>query len=444
MRSEVHNDRGWSLTQQWWLVSILTTLSTLAYIDKNIAALMIGPIKGELQLTAPEVTIAIGGAFALANVLIIVPAGILADRADRRLTIWLAVLIWSVMTIACGLADGFAGLLMTRFGIGLAEGLLPPACYSLIRERIAVSRRARALGIFSMASLAGAGIAFLGGALLLGVLTHVSFLEEIPIFGSLSPWRATLVAIGIVGIPVSFLALTIRETVRKKVVDQAETPSLAATFREMGKHRTVFVLIGIYSVSNAMLGNSNALWTAPMAVARFDYLLSEIGAGIGLQLLILGPIGLFAAGYFIDRWDAATGRGTYKVALLVSVVLLLADVMTPLAQTRTQFWLWQSLMMLVSATYFVVTANLVSKLLPSDMTGRAIAFLLLLQGLIGIGLAPTLTAILIETVFSTFSQPIAMAMVSVNSVFGVTALIAAFLLYRQSGTWSTGTARKPT
>lgn len=430
MASQAMDTKAESPKAQWWLVAVLTWLSTLSYIDKNIVALMIAPIKSDLALSPTEVTIAIGSAFALANVLIVVPAGMLADRVDRRLIIWAAVTAWSIMTIACGAATGFWSLLLTRAGIGLAEGLLPPACYSLIRDRVSLSRRARALSIFSMGTLAGSGIAFLGGGLLLGFLSR-SEMPAIPFLENVPPWGETLMLIGLTGFPLSLLVFTLRDGQRSTSSVKRDLPGLAAIFREMGLHRKTLSLLAVFSIANAMMANSNALWTVPLVEGRFGFPPSYIGAGIGLQLLTLGPIGLFAAGFIIDKLEPKTGRGTQTVALVVSLLLLVAYIMTPLASTITEFWFWQCLMVPISGIYFVVTANLVSRLLPANVTGRVIAFFLLLQGLIGVGLAPTLTALAIETVFASSDQPIAVAMSVIHGLYAAIAVMAAIFLFRQ-------------
>ena len=194
----------------WWLVAVLTAVSTLAYIDKNIVALMIVPIRAELGLTPTQAAFALGSAFAVANLCVTIPAGWLADRGDRRMIIMLAMSAWSILTVTSAFSQGFFTLLLARAGVGLAEGLLPPACYSLIRQSVALDHRGRALSIFSMSALVGSGLAFLLGGFALAFLEGVD-ISALPLIGHLPTWGVTLFATGMLGIPVALLILSLTE-----------------------------------------------------------------------------------------------------------------------------------------------------------------------------------------------------------------------------------------
>jgi MFS family permease len=88
--------------RQWLLVAILTSVSMLAMIDKNLLQLMVDPIKADLGLSDVQISLILGAAFALANLAASLPAGWLADRGNRSLIIGSGVVIWSVATAASG------------------------------------------------------------------------------------------------------------------------------------------------------------------------------------------------------------------------------------------------------------------------------------------------------------------------------------------------------
>ncbi|ABQ68040.1 major facilitator superfamily MFS_1 [Rhizorhabdus wittichii RW1] len=421
--------------REWWLVGVLTVASMLAYIDKNIVSLMVVSIQKDLGLRPAQVTLALGTAFAIANILISIPAGWLADRVQRRSIVAVAILLWSAMAIACGNVTGFVTLLLARAGVGLAEGLLPPACYSMIGDGVSPQRRARALGVFSMSNLVGTGLAFLGGGLLLGLLGRVDY-SGLPLVGHLPPWGLALVITGALGFPLLLLVFLFREPKRHEAAgDQAaaspEPPSWSEVLRALAARRGMLVPLAIFSVAHAMLTNSVNLWIAPLLMGRFGLTPAQIGTLSGALLLTAGPIGLFVAGAVIDRLNRQGRHGAQLIALVVAAIMLPCAIFHGLAATQASFWFWQALLLLVATTYLLVTSSIVTRELPPAMVGRAIAIFLLLQGLLGVGLAPTLTALAIETVFAGDAQPIGHAMATMHGAYAAVALVAAIVMFRR-------------
>ena len=190
---------GLSARQQWGLVTTLTVVSMLAMIDKNLIQLMVDPIKADLGLTDVQISLLIGAAFAIANLAASLPAGWLADRTSRRMLIGSGVVIWSIAAAAGGLARSFGGFFAVRAAVGFGEGLIPPACYSLMRDGIDGSRRGRALAVYSMAITAGAGLALVVcGALIAAIVAQG--IDRVPLIRAIRPWQLTLMAIGIAGL----------------------------------------------------------------------------------------------------------------------------------------------------------------------------------------------------------------------------------------------------
>lgn len=413
--------------RQWWLVGVLTIASMLAYIDKNIVSLMVIAIQKDLELRPAQVTLALGTAFAIANILISIPAGWLADRVQRRWIVATAIMLWSVMAIACGNVVGFASLLLARAGVGLAEGLLPPACYSMIGEAVSPQRRARALGVFSMSNLVGTGLAFLGGGILLGLLSRIDT-SALPLVGHLPPWGLALVITGATGFPLVLLVFLFREPERRASASQRQ-PSWGEVMRALASQRGTLIPLAIFSVAHAMLTNSVNLWVAPLLIGRFGLAPAQIGMASGALLLTAGPIGLFAAGALIDRLNRKAGNGAQRVALIVAAIMLPCAILHGLAASQQVFWFWQAVLLLVATTYMLVTSSIITRELPPAMVGRAIAIFLLLQGLLGVGVAPTLTALAIETVFAGSSQPIGHAMALIHGLYAIIALGAAIALF---------------
>ncbi|MDH7799019.1 MULTISPECIES: MFS transporter [unclassified Beijerinckia] len=428
LQQEVKQDsRFLTPSRQWWLVICLTLFSTLAYIDKNIIVLMMHSIQTDLGLTFTQTTLAVGTAFAVANVLMVLPAGWMADHYSRRSVVAAAVALWSLMAILCGVASNFLTLFLVRAGVGLAEGLLPPSSYSLIRDGVSPSRHGRAFSVFGMSILVGTGLAFVVGGLLIGYVVTHDF-SGVPLIGHMKPWAIAIALVGLAGFPLALLAFTFPEPQRGASIKKSEV-SFNDIWRFIGKERAILIPLAGFSVAHAMLTNSLNLWVPPLLNLRFGLTPAQIGFPLGMLLLIAGPIGLLITGYFIDKFDATGRYGSAIIAVVVSVPLALLGIAHALVPTLNQFWVVQGSLLLFASAYLVVTSTVVARLAPSAMMGRLIAFYLVVQGVLGIGVAPTLTALTVEHVFVGTAQPIPTSMATVHGLYGLLGFVCAVLMY---------------
>lgn len=125
---------------------------------------------------------AIPAAVGIAGLIMTLPAGLIADRVDRRRFIAVVVASWSFIITGSALATGFAFFFVTRVILGFADSLEGAASASLLSDWYPPKARARVFGYQRMATFAGGPI----GALLGGVVGEtlgwrwVFFLMVIP------------------------------------------------------------------------------------------------------------------------------------------------------------------------------------------------------------------------------------------------------------------------
>ena len=100
-----------------WLVLLLLMLaSVVSFVDRQILAIVVEPIKSDLELSDAEVGW-LYGIFAVFYAIAAVPLGFLADRRSRKTIIAVGIGVWSLMTMACGLSkwSTVAGICTTAF-----------------------------------------------------------------------------------------------------------------------------------------------------------------------------------------------------------------------------------------------------------------------------------------------------------------------------------------
>ena len=87
----------------------------------------------------------------------------IADRANRRNLIAVALAIWSTFTALQGVAQNAWQLMVFRIGVGVGEAGCSPPSHSIIADYYPQNRRASALGIYSLGIPVGILFGFLVG-----------------------------------------------------------------------------------------------------------------------------------------------------------------------------------------------------------------------------------------------------------------------------------------
>ena len=133
-----------------YALGLLFVVYTVNHVDRQIMHILIEPVRLDLGLSDAQMSLLVGGAFALFYTLAGLPIARWADRGNRRNIIALALAIWSVMTVASGLARNFFTLMLARVGVGVGEAGCTPPAHSLISDYFPAERRATALSIYAL------------------------------------------------------------------------------------------------------------------------------------------------------------------------------------------------------------------------------------------------------------------------------------------------------
>ena len=111
-----------------YALGLLFVAYVLSFLDRQILAMLVGPIREEFGITDFQFSLLQGAAFAVLYTFAGLPLGRLADRYSRRTIVAASVFTWSLLTCACGVTKNFTQLFIARMGVGVGEaGLAPPA-----------------------------------------------------------------------------------------------------------------------------------------------------------------------------------------------------------------------------------------------------------------------------------------------------------------------------
>ena len=144
--------RRWLLLGASWLVFFV------AFLDRVNLSVAMPLIAKDFQLS-PEQTGLILSAFFITYTLLQVPGGILGDKIGPKKVMTVALVWWSVMTMATGLTKNFSQLYIVRILFGIGEGVHPPCAFKLNSNWFPNRERATANAIFTSANSLGPAVA---------------------------------------------------------------------------------------------------------------------------------------------------------------------------------------------------------------------------------------------------------------------------------------------
>ena len=422
--------------QGWWVVTIFALAAVLQYTDRQILSLLVDPIRADLAISDTQISVLQGAAFAVLYSFIGLPLGRAADMLPRRSIIIAGIVLWSLATAACGLATAYGQLLLARICVGIGEAALAPAAVSMIADYFPPARRGTAIGAFLMGQVIGGGAAIAIGGYLLDLAQQGAF-AWLPGIGTAAPWRIVLILVGIPGVPVAALLLSVPEPARRRAgVDGRPGRALPLRAVAAGFRMRTASLVPLY-IATALfsVGDYALLAWSPAHLARnYAFAPGEIGAVLGGLAIATGILGTIGGGYAADRLAIRGGARARLQIVLGSALFGALGACVGFAPSAPVFLAILTVWMLASAVSGTVAITAVLELLPNEMRGIGTSLIAFCNTILGLGTGPTLVALATDDIFgSENSVGLAMTLVVLPAT-----LVAIFLYYRALRVVSTG------
>jgi len=405
----------------WLVLGVLILAYTVSFVDRQALTLMVDPIRASLQITDTQLSLLHGFAFALFYTIMGIPIGRLVDSKRRTTIIAAGILVWSIMTAMCGLVRNFGQMFLARIGVGVGEAALSPGAYSLLGDYFPPHRLPIALSIYTSAAYAGSGLAIMIGGALIGLMPAM----YLPVVGSLEPWQAVFIAIGLPGVLVALAVLFLREPPRTSVRPGGHA-SIADLVQQIGKLRGAYLITIIgYSLSS-LLWNGALAWIPTFFMRVFGWTPTEVGLRYGSTLIVAGVAGIVTGGLIATRLRAA---GRTDANLLVGLIALAIALPFGLAGTLagSQWLALAGLAVFLFGTCMPwgCAAAAIQEITPNQLRGQLAAIYLFFINFIGLGFGPTVVAFLTDNVFHS-DQAVGLA---IATAVAVTAPVSALVLW---------------
>lgn len=415
----------------WYVVLLCMLAYIFSFIDRQILALMIEPIKADLNLSDTQFSLLHGLAFSLFYAFMGLPLAYLADRFSRPKIIAVGIVFWSIATALCGLSKSFIQLFFSRMGVGVGEATLSPAAYSMFSDMFSKDKLGRAVAVYSSGSFVGGGIAFLVGGYVIGLLKNMSLIE-VPLLGAIKAWQMAFILVGLPGVFIGLLfVLTVRDPQRKgqrlDAQGHVEKTSMKKAFKFIKKHRTTFGCHYFGFTFYAMALYCLISWTPAFYMRKYGLTPTEAGYMLGTVMLVANTLGVFCAGWLND-WFIQKGR---KDAPMITGVMGIVGLIIPMIVFTQVSELWLSVALLVPAMFFAsfpmpISTTAMQMLAPNQIRAQISAVFLLISNLVAVGIGTTLVALMTDKIFG---NPLMVGMSL--SIVGACSCVMAFILLKK-------------
>ena len=154
-----------SRTCMWTVLLLTCALFMHGYLSRQVITSILPVLKIDWTLSDSQLG-ALVSIVALSAAVLTIPLSLVADRWGRVRSITLMAVVWSLATVACGMATSYNQLLAARAVVGFGEAACGAAGAALLAHAFPERQRATVLGAFQSAAMFGSVLGVvLGGAI---------------------------------------------------------------------------------------------------------------------------------------------------------------------------------------------------------------------------------------------------------------------------------------
>jgi MFS family permease len=385
--------------QAWYTVGVLAVITTFALLDQNILGLLIQQIKTDFQLTDSQAGLLLGPTQALFYALVAVPLSRYIDRWTRKWIMMGGLIVWSLATAVTGLAATFTQLFVARVAVGAGEAFNGPTAYSILADCFPREKLPRAVSTMQIGSVAGSGLSLLLGGAMIWLVATVGA-PALPLVGVLRPWQVVLIGVGLPGLLVSLLLLTVKEPPRRNLSAAMHRAGFGKTVSYLWLHFAVFgpLFIGLTLGS---LDTGSRQWGAAFFQRTYGWSPAQYGMVSGVLSIFVMLIGLVLgtkwAEWFQKRGDVA---GAYRVILYTRALAMPFAILMPVMPTPELAMAFNAVSFLTLAMTGPMLNAVMLAISPNQIRGQIMTLYLFIYTVVAVGLAPWITGLTTDFVFT--------------------------------------------
>src|SRR6266404_2518352 len=273
--------------RKWWTLTAVAFGLFMIMLDNTVVNVALPSIQRSLHLKISELEWVVTG-YALTFGALMLTGGKLADLFGRRAVFVGGLVIFTLSSLACGLAGSASVLIGARIVQGIGAALMNPATLSIITVTFPPRQRGTAIGIWAgISALALAIGPLVGGVISQRINWNWIFYINIPV--------------GLVGIAAAFAFID-----ESRDTSHEQKPDVSGLFTSA---------LGLFALSYALIESNTYGWTSGRILGAFAVAALSLAAFVLLELhqrLPMLELGLFRNKVF---------AGANSVMLLVGLAM---------------------------------------------------------------------------------------------------------------------------
>lgn len=375
---------------------LLAIIYVFSYIDRNLIAIVLEPIKLEFGVSDTVMGAVSGLAFAILYAAVSLPLSRMADNGtNRKNIVAICCGLWSLATMASGAVTQFWQFVIARMTVAIGEAGGTSPSISMCSDLYPPEKRSFIISLYML----GPHIGLLAAMALGGWIAQE--------FG----WRIVFIVFGAPGILLALIlyvfcrdpGLGIYDTKAERAIRNQPKGNFFENV--MGIMTTKgFFLICMGTAIAGIVGYGYAIWAPTFMVRNFDVSLAHAGLLFGIASGIFAAIGSIFSGYYCDKLSRKDSRWQLRmplIGLLISIPFGLGFVLWP-AEAAWQLGsvtvphaiVFAAGFSLFNSWWPTLAFAAVSHLVSSNQRATSIAILSLFLTLFGAGFGPLLTGTL--------------------------------------------------
>ena len=297
------------------LVAFMWVAYFLNYCDRQAISAMFPVLRSDLEMTDFQLGLT-GTIFLWVYGCGCPIAGQLADRFSKRQLVVLSLIVWSIVTIATGMATSAVMLLALRAAMGISESLYMPAAVALTANAHPPEKRSRAVALLTTAQIAGT----VGGSWFGGWMAQQG------------RWREAFFVLGGIGLVYAVPYFLFLRTVREP--SQRESPNDCAKLGlvELIQVPTFLILCVVFPAFLFGLWMLYS-WLPNFLYEKFDLELADAGFTASVYLQTATLVGLLCGGIMADKLYVRTKAA--RLYLMTASLLLCAPCLNAVGNSDT-------------------------------------------------------------------------------------------------------------
>ena len=374
-------------------VVVMTLAQVFAFIDRQIPAMLVEPIKQDFSLNDSQIALLGGAAFSIFYAIMALPIGYAVDRYKRVNVLGTGIFVWSLMTTLAGLANSFGRLFGARIGVAVGEAVMAPVSVSLVSDYFPQNKQGKPMGIITAGVYIGIGATLIGGGYLIDYLTDIGGIT-IPGIGYFKPWQATFLVVGIPGILISIAAFMLHEPRRLGLAQTPEKDSKSINiFSHLIKNKSTLIPMFAGLIFMALIFYSFTFWAPSMMVRTHGLSLTEVGFSLGIITIISSILGTISSGAVVD-YLRSKGRtdAPIRTAMFACIFAMPAICLAPLVENVVAAWILIGIYLFFISSFAPIGLLAVSGVSSNEVKGQMAAVHAFLMMAFGLSLGPQITA----------------------------------------------------